>query len=1220
MKKKRVLRKISALFLVMIIMVSSLSGVTLAATGDNATITFEPCYDKSGSVMKYNAGETINGHYAGGKGENINRIFADKEAAFCIQPGVELHSGNQLKESSSDTWKALSANKKKAVGLALLYGYSGNNKNLKGSDDEKWTATQVLVWEFVTGCRKATGAYKRSEKTIYSLYFGSSYANAGAKEVYDQIVDLLKEHNTIPSFMSENKTEILKDMKLKDGKYTVTLTDENKVLSDFDFSCGNDKIKITKSGNKLTISSAEALEKSVRIKAVKNTVPTVGNSAKLLAYGSDQLQDVVSGAENAEKVIAYVNVQTKTGSLLLKKTSEDGIVSGIPFTIQGEDYERIVKTGSDGTISVEDMIPGTYTITENASDRYVVQKSQAVTVVGGKTTTVQFSNILKKFNVTVKKKDAEKVTQQGNATLSNAVYGMYKNGELVDRYTTDGKGEFTTKYYVCGDGWTVREISPSEGYLIDNTSYSVGAEPKLYPIEYNQIEMKVNEHVEKGKLAVIKHTDDGKTQIETPEAGAEFEVYLKSAGGFEKAKESERDRLVCDKDGFAQTKNMPYGVYTVHQTKGWEGREFIDDFDVYIQENGETYRYIINNRDFESHIKIVKKDEETGKVIPCAGTGFQIYDSKGKLVTMKFMYPKVTTIDTFYTTEDGTLVTPEPLTSGKGYFLVEVKAPYGYVLNVKPVYFDVIQDVSKKEGEVTVIEVSRMNKPQKGRIVIEKSGEIFQSVSESEGVYQPIFEIGMLKGTCFQIIAAEDIITPDGTIRMKKGEVADTITTDEKGKAESRKLYLGKYRIEEITAPYGMIRCREPRQVEITYAGETVEVTETKAEIYNERQRVQIELTKTLEKNEVFGIGSHNEIEKVRFGLYAKEELMAGDGKVIPKDGLLEIVTCDKAGKATFQTDIPVGAELYVKEYSTEEHYQLSALIYPVTFAYAGGEQAVVTIVVNEGKVIENYIKYGMVKGLKVNRETGKTIAKAVFGLFLKEAKEFNEKTAILTAESDKKGVFTFEKVPLGEWVIHELKPAEGYLTNEEQYPVTITEKEEVVEIKVFNDRIPKIKTTATIQGKKKAVATKTIALKDKVSYKHLIQGKEYVLKGILMDKKTGKPLLINGKKVQSETAFKPKHAKGNVTVTFTFEGTNITKDTDIVVFETLYCDGIELTAHADIKDQGQTVTVKRPIPEIPQTGDHSMRGFFIGIGAVALGGLISLVVIKKKRDEDETE
>jgi len=264
--------------------------------------------------------------------------------------------------------------------------------------------------------------------------------------------------------------------------------------------------------------------------------------------------------------------------------------------------------------------------------------------------------------------------------------------------------------------------------------------------------------------------------------------------------------------------------------------------------------------------------------------------------------------------------------------------------------------------------------------------------------------------------------------------------------------------------------------------------------------------------------------------------------------------------------------------------------------------------------------KYGTVKGLKVDRETGKTIAKAVFGLFPKEEKEFNEETAICITKSGKDGIFTFEKVPLGEWIIRELNPAERYLANEAQYPVTIREQEEVVEIRVVNDRIPEIKTTATIQGKKEAVATKTIVLKDKVSYQHLIPGKEYILKGILMDKNTGKPFLIAGKKVQSETAFKPKHAEGKVTVTFTFDGTKITKDTDIVVFETLYCEGVELTAHADIKDQGQTVTIKLPVPEIPQTGDRSMMGFFIGIGAAALGGLISLVIVKKKKDEDEAE
>ena len=1353
MKKKRILRKISALFLVMILMVSSLSGVTFAATGDNVTIMFEPCYDKSGSVMKYNSGETIGGHYAGGKGENINRIFADGEPAFCIQPGVELHSGNQLKESSSDAWNALSSNKKKAIGLALLYGYSGNKKNLKGSDDEKWTATQVLIWEFVTGCRKATGAYKRSEKTIYSLYFGSSYANAGAKEVYEQIVDLLKVHNTIPSFMSEEKTEIMKDMKFKDGKYVVTLTDENKVLSDYKFSCSNDKINISKSGNKLTISLDEELEDSVRIKAVRNNVPAVSNSAKLLAYGSKELQDIVTGVENADDVKAFVNVQTKTGNLALKKTSEDGIVEGITFTIEGEDYKKTVKTGSDGAITLEDLVPGTYTVTEAVYDRYVPQKSQTVTVVGGKTAAVTFSNVLKKFNVTVKKKDAEMKTAQGNASLSGAVYGVYKGGKLIDKYTTDSNGEFKTSYYVCGDDWTIQEISPSEGYLLDKTSYPVGAEPKRYEVLYSNIELEVYERVTKGKIALTKHTDNGETGIETPEAGAEFEIYLKSAGSYKNAKETERDKLVCDKNGFAQTKEMPYGVYTVHQTLGWEGRELVSDFDVFISKNEETYYYILNNRDFESYIKVVKKDKETGKVIPYAGAGFQIYDPKGKLVKMKFTYPEVTTIDTFYTTEDGTLITPEPLPYGKGYSLVEVQAPYGYVADSNPVLFNVIQAESEKEEEITIIRVERPDMPQKGRITVKKTGEILSTVKTTGGetveddkkgteflnLYQPVYETKGLSGAVFEVTAAEDIVTGDGTLRYKKGDVVSNIITNEEGIAVTEPLYLGKFEVKEKVAPYGMVLNNEIHSVELTYAGQEIEITGTGTEFYNDRQKAQIDLSKVLEKNGKFGIGEKKEIMSVQFGLYADEDITAADGKVIPKDGLLEIISCDENGQAVFDTDIPVGAKLYVKEYSTDEHYILLEETYPVEFAYAGQDTALIKIKVNNGEAIKNDIIYGSVKGLKIERETGKSITGAVFGLFQAKESDFNEKTAIITAESGSDGIFSFENIPYGDWIVRELKPAKGFLQNNENYPVSITEDGQVLEITAVNDRIPEIGTTATVNGDKEINATEVFTLQDVVSYKHLIPGKEYVIKGMLMDKNTGKPLMINNKEVKSEIAFtpnqptgkvtvsftfdakyiksdtkivafetlyledmelvahadikdqrqtvtvhvpkigteaftngkkkvtaekkitiddmvsyknltpgkeytiegvlmnkktgkpflvdgkevrskavfKPKEEKGKVKVSFIFDASGITKETEIVVFETLYRDGVELTAHADIKDKGQTVAIEPPTPNIPQTGDNSMTGFWIGLGAIALGGVISLFIIKKKNDEE---
>ena len=261
------------------------------------------------------------------------------------------------------------------------------------------------------------------------------------------------------------------------------------------------------------------------------------------------------------------------------------------------------------------------------------------------------------------------------------------------------------------DDWTIREISPSEGYLLDTTIHHIGAEPELYTVERNSTANDVNEQIIKGNIAIIKHTDDGETQIETPETGATFEVYLKSAGSYDAAKETERDILICDENGFAQTKDMPCGVYVVEQTSGWEGRELMKPFDVFINQDGQTYRYLINNANFESYIKIVKKDAETGATIP---SGFQIYDPNGELVTMTFTYPEVTTIDTFYTTADGYLITPQTLEYGTGYSIVEVQAPYGYVLNSEPVYFDVTQDGSAEESGITVIEVVRSNMAQKG--------------------------------------------------------------------------------------------------------------------------------------------------------------------------------------------------------------------------------------------------------------------------------------------------------------------------------------------------------------------------------------------------------------------------------------------------------------------------------------------------------------------------
>ena len=1341
--KNKKLTRITALLLAVAVIFGTMFALPVsAASGDKVTITFDYCYDSTGNTIKFQQTTVSDGYTVGTVGEELCKIFADGKEAYCIEPGHTLYSGNTLTENGSTVWKNLGSAKQKAINLALLYGKPGSGKSLSGTEDQKWVATQLIVWEFVSGCRSTADGYKcTNTKFIDGICAGG--ANPGVKSVYNAISKSLANYSIVPSFASAiaSKAETY-EMEYSDGKYTLMLTDSNNILSDFGFKITGG-ISVSKSGNKLTLTSSSPVNDAVTFNSAKS-MPSVGNTT-LIPYGDATLQDVITGVENdADPIRAYFKVKTSSGNLKLVKTSEDGNVANIEFTIKGDGYSKTVKTNSKGEFELTDLVPGKYTVTEHTSTEYAEQKSKTVNVESGKTATVSFSNVLKKWNLTVTKTDAETKSAQGDATLAGAVYGIYNNGKLVDKYTTDKNGSFTTSYYVCGDNWTLKEIEPSEGYLLDETEYHIGAEAKKYTLENNSVSIGVTEDILKGKIAIIKHTDDGSTKIETPEKGAEFQVYLKSSGNYAKAKEFERDTLICDEYGFAETKELPYGTYTVHQTKGWNGTEFIADFDVFISENNKTYKYLINNASLESYVKIVKVDSETGKQIPYAGAGFQIYNSDGKLVTMTYTYPEVTTIDTFYTNSEGYLITPETLPYGKGYSVVEVQAPYGYILDSTPVYFDITAENTSEENGVTIVKAEKKNTPQKGTITVEKTGEIFSNVisfGEEVIIYQPEYSVNGLSGAVFEIYADEDITTPDGTMRYAKDTLVDTITTDKKGTATSKQIYLGKYRVVEKTAPYGFVLNKTVNHIELTYSGQNEKVTSTSTSFTNDRQKVVIDLTKILEQDKKFNIGSNDEIRNVSFGLYADEDLKASNGTAVPKDGLIEIITCDEKGKATFKTDLPIG-KYYVKEISTDSHYILSDKKYPVVFEYVGQDTATVHISVNDGEPIENEIIYGTIKGLKIDRETGENIAGALFGLFSITETEFTEETAILTSESNEEGIFTFENVPYGEYIIRELKPAEGYLPNEENYTVTISENKEIIEITVENDKIPELGTTATIDGKKEVGATEVFTLEDVVEYKHLVPGKEYTVKGVLMDKSTEKELLIDGKKITSEATFIPdeptgsvtvgftfdaryikkdtdiavfeslysedkelavhadiedvgqtvtvkipkigtkasfddkkeftangditiddvvsyknltvgkeytisgvlmdkatgkaflvdgkevcseviftaEKASGKVTVSFIFDGSAITKDTDIVVFETLYHDGTEIAVHADIDDKDQTVTIyPQPEPEKPQTGDNSNLGFYIGLGSVAVGGLIAFLIIKfKKKDEDD--
>jgi len=1115
---------------------------------------------------------------------------------FCIEYGTTSPSSSYLKGKkamASDT--AIKAAKWIFAGYYLEHGNS-------------------IDWQDMAYC----------QKKVWSI-FGSDtswdFSDGGYKAWCDKAQDRMDNLNKKPSFNNTNVGTIV-------AGNSLTVTDTNKVLSDYPAFTKNGSgwsITHSKNSNSLTIKvDKSCTASSFKLANGEYYKNGTGDDDELLLYypyGSEAYQKLIYSAYYDPVSMAFSGSVTPLGDMKLVKTSEDGVVAGINFTVTGaKGFSKTVTTNANGEIDISNLAPGTYTITEENIDRYVPNQSQTITISSGKTSSVSFYNILKKFRVTVTKQDYEKGHAQGDAKLSGAVYDLYKGDELVAQYTTDSNGSFTTDYYVCGTDWTIKEITPSEGYLLNDTVYKVGADPKDYTVEYNNApDMTVMEQVIKGKISIIKHTDDGETQIETPEKGAEFQVYLKSAGSFVNADKDERDTIVCDEDGFASTKLLPYGVYTVHQTKGWAGRELITDFDVFINKDGKTYKFLINNKNFESYLKVVKLDKETGKRIPYEGAAFEIYDSNNHRITMQYTYPQVTSIHTFYTNKEGYLITPEKLPYGD-YTLKEVQAPYGYVLDDTPIPFSISQENSSTDTGVTVVKVKARDVAQKGVINITKTGEIFSSVEENKGVYTPKYSISNLKGAIFEIYAAEDITTLDGTVRYEQGTLVDTITTDDDGVAKSKELYLGKYTVIEKTAPNGYVHNAAKYDAELTYAGQNVSVTSTDISVYNDRQKVSVSLKKIMANDKTFGIGNNGEITSVRFGIYAGEDIKASNGDVIPKDALITFANCDKNGSIVFDCDLPVGFKWYVKEIATDKHYILSDTKYEFDTEYQGQDVKAIDIKLNNDKAIENNLIYGSVKGLKIDRETQETIKGATFGLFKSDTTEFTKDKAILTAVTDENGVFVFNNIPYGEYLIKELKPADGYLDNEDVFTVIIKDNEQVVELTAINDKVPELKTTATVNDKKEVIAKGEITIKDTVEYKHLVPNTEYVIKGTLMDKSTGKPFKVKGKEITSTVKFVPDKANGKVEVTFTFDGSAIKKDTDLVVFETLYRDGVELTAHADINDDGQTVTIKPYIPHNPKTGDERNIGTWIGLGGVGLGAAVAILVLKLKMRKDEDE
>lgn len=724
-------------------------------------------------------------------------------ACYCIEPGVPRNLYRSYESYGEDYWDTFPAEYNRTIdgrtmktllGRIMQYGYQGNLsldwRSQNEADADKLAhmmATQVLVWETVVGERDADFNHvdPGSADAVKSVYRTSHPLYSRFSAYYDSIEASVKKHTVVPSFMDRSE-EAAQTVELSwDGsRYTATLTDTNGVLGGYAFSSAQSDMTFAVNGNNLTISAETVPADGVTITAVRNNTRQGVVVWSDGHYGPDgTMQDVVTFRDTvSDPMYAYLHLKVGYGSVKIVKTSEDGEVSGISFTVSGSGTEQTVTTNATGEMQLDDLRPGVYTVTEQSNDRYEPQEVRQVTVISGQVATVAFHNmlkrgslevvktaedglnegvkfhltgtslaglsvdeyavtgsngkavfsnvligtdyilsevdtgiryvvpedqttavewntvtqaevrnVLKKWSATVTKWDAETGLPQGDATLAGAVYGVFRGEELVDTYTTNESGQFTTTDYICGNDWTIRELSPSEGYLLDDTVYPVGAEPQHYTEKYNPIALDVTEQVIRGGVTLTKVDKD---YPENKLEGAVFEVYRDSNRNQELDAEDELLGTMEELGGEYALTGLCYGGYFAKEAQAPEG--------FYLDEN--AYYFAITT------------DGETVTVENEAGKGFvnaaQVgslrivkTSSDGKLEGFSFRVTGANGYDQVFQTDAEGFILVEGLRIGD-YTVSEVRdgSSDGYLLPAD-------KTASIFEGAVTEVEMHNEKKP-----------------------------------------------------------------------------------------------------------------------------------------------------------------------------------------------------------------------------------------------------------------------------------------------------------------------------------------------------------------------------------------------------------------------------------------------------------------------------------------------------------------------------
>ena len=806
--------------------------------------------------------------------------------------------------------------------------------------------------------------------------------------------------------------------------------------------------------------------------------------------------------------------------------------------------------------------------------------------------------------------------QSGSTAKYTWVFKTDENGRIRLRpdYLLSGSDGLIansngTSYVLPLGTVTIQETRAPEGYLLNDTVYVAqtildSSNNTVRTTNLPTDDKAAQETPYEGTISIQKFLGSSNA-VKASEPDAEFQIYLKSAGSYDASPEDSRQTITTDANGYAITKRLPYGTYTIHQTKGNNKYYFIDDIDVTISDNNANYHKILENTPIEFYLKMVKKDADTGNTVNVAGATFELYDENGSKVSFKTMTSAgVQTFDSFTTNENGCVYTLEKLLKGN-YTLVETKAPEGYVLDSTPVSFTVSENTYTEDGGTEIVVVEKADKAVTGQLTVTKVGEVLDKwdAATADNDNHFVYKKANIQGASFTLTAKEDIKTADNNgYAYRAGDVVAEFTTGADGSSVIDNLPLGSYVLTETKAPAGFVIDTDPVDVTFTYAGQTVDIVKDSKTVEDERQKIAVDANKT-------DAATMNPLLNTVFALYADEDIVNHDGTVIIKKGaMIERQTTNALGKAVFVSDLPLGHYI-VKEIDSPTGYgnrfesktidaaYKSQTTKVQTFSYffeddhteivrtqatdtaTGTHQGALSAdnkyVVYDHVECDNLFpgKTYTLKGALTDKDTGKTL-KDINGNDVTDSVTFKatgvKQTVTVT--------FSFEAELAGKTLVayeNMLQDGKMIYTHAD-----IDDTEQTV-------YYPEIHTTATDKASQTHTGTvdEQTTVIDKVDYKNLIPGSTYEVSGVLMNQETGAALLDkDGKEITAKTTFKAEKASGSVELAFTFDSTLLIGKS-VVAFEELYNENIKVAFHTDIRDEGQTVHY----PEIHTTATDAV-------------------------------